>query len=141
MRPRPCTVAKHGREVRVDSLVVPGIDPTGSIFVYGTLLDETLAGNILERAVRAEPARLLDFELLRLEGFPYPIAFYALGEVIEGRLYRGLTNADYERLDAYEGVGEGLYQRVEARIVADGAPEPAWVYVVTEKMLARYGAL
>lgn len=88
------------------------------------------------------PARLLDFALLRLEGFPYPTAFYSEGEMIEGLLYRALTEEDYARLDTYEGVGEDLYRRVEARAAAgEGTPELAFVYVPTEKTLKRFGAL
>jgi hypothetical protein len=96
--------------------------------------------------MRSETARLLDFALLRLKGLGYPTAFYAPGESIEGRLYRQLTDQDYIRLDAYEGVNEGLYRRVEAVVVTGeenvkGPPETVFVYVPTEKTLRRYGAL
>lgn len=116
------------------------------MFVYGTLLDTEFAARLLEKPVQAEAARLLDFELLRLEGLAYPTVFEAPGEVVEGKLYRRLTAEDYARLDAYEGVHEGLYVRIEARAVAGeagsrDAPEPVFVYVVTEKTLRRYGAL
>jgi hypothetical protein len=112
------------------------------LFAYGTLMDDSFVSGILERAVRGEPARLPDFELLTIEGFPWPTAFHAQGAAIEGRLYRGLTESDYERLDAYEGVGEELYQRVEVAAAGEGgAPEPTFVYLPTEKTLRRYGAL
>ena len=116
------------------------------LFVYGTLRDPEFASRLLERELAMEPARLLDFELLRLEGLAYPTVFEAPGEVVAGGLYRGLTGEDYERLDAYEGAHEGLYVRIEGRVVAGedaskGAPEPAYVYVVTERTLRRYGAL
>jgi gamma-glutamylcyclotransferase (GGCT)/AIG2-like uncharacterized protein YtfP len=112
------------------------------LFVYGTLLDEIFVANLLERAVGAEPARLLDFELLALEGFPYPLAFFAPGETLAGRLYRDLTDDDYARLDHYEGVNEELYQRVEASaVVGKEAPESVFVYVPTEKTLRRQGVL
>ncbi len=116
------------------------------LFAYGTLLDAGFASGLLERPVEIEPARLLDFELLRVEGFSYPTVFEAPGEVVGGGLYRGLRGEDYERLDAYEGVHEGLYVRIEAHAVAGeagskGDPEPVFVYVVTEKTLRRYGAL
>lgn len=116
------------------------------LFVYGTLLDAGFVSRLLERTVAIEPARLLDFELLRLEGFSYRTVFGAAGEVVGGGLFRNLTGHDYERLDAYEGVHEGLYVRVEAHAVAGetgskGDPEPVFVYVVTEKTLRRHGAL
>ncbi|MGH7358088.1 MAG: gamma-glutamylcyclotransferase family protein [Candidatus Rokuibacteriota bacterium] len=116
------------------------------LFVYGTLQDAGFASRLLERPVEIEPARLLDFELLRLEGLSSPAVFEAPGEVVSGGLCRRLTGEDYERLDAYEGVHEGLYVRLEAHAVAGeprsvGASEPVFVYVVTEKTLRRYGAL
>jgi gamma-glutamylcyclotransferase (GGCT)/AIG2-like uncharacterized protein YtfP len=116
------------------------------LFVYGTLLDAGFASRFLERPVEIEPARLLDFELLRLEGFSYPTVFEAPGEVVGGGLCRRLTGEDYERLDAYEGVHEGLYVRIEAHAVAGeagsgGSSEPVFVYVVTERTLRGYGAL
>ncbi|MGH7570907.1 MAG: gamma-glutamylcyclotransferase family protein [Gemmatimonadota bacterium] len=115
------------------------------LFGYGTLLDPEFTSRLLEREVASEPARLLDFELLTLEGLAYPTVFEAPGEVVAGGLYRRLTGEDYERLDAYEGVHEGLYVRIEVHVVAGapgsgGDPEPAFVYVVTEKTLRRYGA-
>lgn len=116
------------------------------LFVYGTLVDETFTTGLLERSVAAEPAVLLDFELVTVEGMPLATVFEAPGEVVEGRVLRALSPEDLDRLDAYEGVAEGLYRRIVARIVAGdpgekGAPEPAFVYVVTEKTLRRYGAL
>jgi gamma-glutamylcyclotransferase (GGCT)/AIG2-like uncharacterized protein YtfP len=124
------------------------LGPTAGLplFVYGTLLDAGFAARLLERPIEIGHARLLDFELLRLEGLAYPTVFDAPGVVVGGGVCRGLTGEDYERLDAYEGVHEGLYVRIKAHAVAGeagskGEPEPVFVYVVTEKALRRYGAL
>jgi gamma-glutamylcyclotransferase (GGCT)/AIG2-like uncharacterized protein YtfP len=110
------------------------------LFAYGTLTDEAFVAGLLERPVgSSEAARLLDFELLELEGFGYPTVFAAEGEEVTGKLYRGLTEEDFRRLDAYEGVGEGLYRRAPARVAAgDGEPEEAFVYLVTERTLRRF---
>lgn len=109
------------------------------LFAYGTLADEAFVAGLLERPVRSEAARLLDFELLELEGFGYPTVFAAEGEEVAGTLYRGLTSEDFRRLDAYEGVDEGLYRRATAHVAAgDGEPEEAFVYLVTERTLRRY---
>jgi len=108
------------------------------LFAYGTLTDEAFVAGLLERPVRPEAARLPDFELLELEGFGYPTVFAAEGEEVQGVLYRGLTEEDLRRLDAYEGVGEGLYLRLTARVVAgEGEPEEAFFYAVTERALGR----
>lgn len=113
------------------------------LFVHGTLLDAEFASNLLERPVEPVPATLLDFERPRIEGMPYPSVFERPGEVVDGKLYRGLEPADWERLDHYEGVGEGLYRRIVGRVVAEdgGSAEPAVVYVVTERTLRSFGAL
>lgn len=112
--------------------------PRLPLFAYGTLTDEAFVTGLLERPVRPEAARLLDFELLELEGFGYPTVFSADGAEVRGVLYRGLTEEDLRRLDAYEGVGEGLYRRLTARVVAGKeAPEEAFLYAVTERALRR----
>ena len=122
-------------------------EPTAPLplFTYGTLLDETFTGYMLERPVHGEPARLLGFELVRLPRLDYPVVSAAPGKSVRGRLYRHLSAGDYVRLDAYEGVGEGLYQRIAGEVVAGepetpaGTPEQAFVYVPTQHTLGRYG--
>jgi len=113
------------------------------LFVYGTLLDPAFVANLLERPFIPEPADLLDFELLELAGLPYPVVQVAAGERVRGRLYRHLSDHDFERLDAYEGVAEGLYQRTTAEVVrsaaTDGPAERVWLYVPTVQTLSRYG--
>lgn len=112
--------------------------PKLPLFTYGTLTDEAFVGRLLERPVRPVAARLLDFELLELEGFGYATVFSADGAEVQGVLYRGLTEEDLRRLDAYEGVGEGLYRRLTARVVAgEDEPEEAFFYAVTERALRR----
>ncbi len=114
------------------------------LFVYGTLSDGTFVGHLLEHPVAAEPAELVDFERLELLGFDYPVVVEAAGEAVEGQLYRRLSVEDYRRLDAYEGVAEGLYRRIAARVVtgegAGAKTEGACVYVPAERTLQRYGS-
>lgn len=107
--------------------------PPLPLFVYGTLADPAFAGRLLERRVVPEPAILLDHERGELPALGYPVVVPAAGGEVEGSLYRFLTAADYERLDAYEGVAERLYarRRAEARPRAGGAAEPVFVYVPT----------
>lgn len=122
--------------------IAPAVLP---LFVYGTLLDPEFVSHLLERQVVAEPARLVGFELLQLPGLPYPVVCEAPEEELPGRVYRHLLTADFERLDAYEGVAERLYRRIIADILtgeADGRPavrERAFVYVPTGETLRRYG--
>ncbi len=111
------------------------------LFVYGTLTDGTFVGHLLEHPVEGEPAVLVDFERLELVGFDYPVVVEAPGERVEGLIYRGLSAEEFRRLDAYEGVAEGLYRRVVARVVTgDGDGEATFVYVPAGRTLRRYGS-
>jgi len=114
----------------------------GSLFAYGTLADARFVARLLERPVASEPAELLDFLRVEPVGFAYPVVLESPGERTEGVLYRHLSEEDFRRLDGYEGVGEGLYFRERARAVAPGAAadqaQPVWVYLPTERTVARF---
>lgn len=113
--------------------------PPLPLFAYGTLTDSVFTARLLERRLAPEPAALLDHALGEVPGLGYPVVVPAPGRQAEGLLYRFLTAADYERLDAYEGVGEGLYsrRRAEARPAARGAAEPVFVYLPTDRAVRR----
>jgi gamma-glutamylcyclotransferase (GGCT)/AIG2-like uncharacterized protein YtfP len=115
--------------------------PPLPLFVYGTLTDPVFVGRLLERRLVPEPAVLLDHARGELPGLGYAMVVAAEGHAAEGLLYRFLTAADYERLDAYEGVAERLYQRcrAEARPAAGGPAEPVFVYLPTDRALRRFG--
>jgi len=114
--------------------------PPLPLFAYGTLSDPVFTGRLLERRLAPEPAVLLDHTLAELPGLGYSVAVPAPGRQAEGQLYRFLTAADYDRLDAYEGVGEGLYsrRRAEALPAPDGAAEPVFVYIPTDRAVRGY---
>ncbi len=115
------------------------------LFAFGSHLESEFISHMLERPMDAEPADLLDFELLELAGLDASIPLEAPGKKIRGRIYRYLSAEDYVRLDAYQGVAEGLYQRVVG-VVAAGEPEAsgaaregAFVYLPTDQTITRYG--
>ena len=114
--------------------------PPLPLFAYGTLTDPVFAGRLLERRLATEPAVLLGHARGELPGLGYAVVVPSPGDRVEGLLYRHLTAADYDRLDAYEGVAEGLYarQRAEATPAAGGAAEPVFVYVPTDRAGRRY---
>ena len=123
-----------------DSAIEP---PTStSLFGYGTLADERRMAGLLERPVAGAEAELLDFERVEARGYPFPVVLAADGERVPGKLYRHLTEQDFARLDAYEGLGEQLYFRDLARVVRAGAAaesaEEAWVYLPTERTMSRF---
>ncbi len=122
----------------------PGADAPGErsdqpLFAYGTLADTGFVAQLLERPVAAEPAELLDFSRVEAEGLDYPVVFAEPGGRAAGLLYRSLRPQDWERLDAYEGVGEKLYFRDLAEAVAPGGTagsgEEAWVYLPTDRTI------
>ncbi len=114
------------------------------LFAYGTVLEPTFLGHLLERPVEAEPASLVDFQLVELPDLPSPVICEAPGKQVAGRLFRHLSAEDYERVDAYQGVAEGLYERVEADVGSDetgsasGSTERAFVYLATDRTWKRY---
>lgn len=87
------------------------------VFVYGTLTDPDRADAVLDDYTYCGPA-VLD-GCRRVDG-TYPTL--APGGRVRGRL---LSTAEVEALDAYEGVGEGLYVRVS--VPADGGTVETYV--------------
>ena len=76
------------------------------VFVYGTLTDPARADAVLDEWSDAGPAELAG--LHRVDG-PYPTL--APGGRVGGRLL-SVDGDGIDRLDAYEGVDDGLYVRV-----------------------------
>jgi len=109
------------------------------VFAYGTLLDTTFLVQLVEHPVPSEPARLDGYRVETLARFGWPVLVAAQGAVVEGRINRGLDGRDLERIDAYEGVAEGLYERVEVEVWTFGGEreEAAFVYLPTARTLAR----
>jgi hypothetical protein len=114
--------------------------PPLPLFAYGRLADVGFVGRLLERRVSGAAALLLDHSPGELAGSGYPVLVSAPGQEVAGSLVRHLTAADFERLDAYQGVAEGLYERRrgEARPAADGAVEAVWVYLPTDRAFRRH---
>ena len=109
------------------------------LFVYGTLTDVDFVSNLLERRVTLRAATLQDYRLVELESFGYPLVVPHVGGRVAGQIVERLGPLDYERLDAYEGVGEELYLRVEATIQQPGGdPQEAYLYAASAKTLGRY---
>ncbi len=114
------------------------------LFAFGRVLDERFVADLLERPVPAEPCLLPGHGVVELGGGSrWQVLRPEEDGVVAGRLYRGLDGADFERLDAYQGVGEGLYRRhVVAVQPGEGmahSTEPAFAYLPTDRTLRRYG--
>lgn len=112
------------------------------LFVPGEQLPQEFVENLIGRPVRPERARLEDHREIALDDQAWRVLVPARGEHVAGRLYRNLLAEDYRRVDSYQGVLEGLYERTVAavRTVRGEGSEPAWIYVPTERTLRRYWA-
>ena len=109
------------------------------LFVYGTLQNEEFVRQMLEHDVSLQSGTLHDYRKVMLPGFDYPFVVPHEGGRVPGQLLTPLGPLDYERLDAYEGVGEDLYQRVEATAEKpSGDTVEVYVYTATGKTLERY---
>lgn len=98
------------------------------LFVYGTLRDDDVIQAVLGRPLaELSPTRahLPGYTALRVAGQVYP-GLRTSSETASGLLLHGLTAADLNRLDAFEGEA---YERVAVTVSADGASHAAFVYL------------
>lgn len=116
-----------------------GADPPHTaLFCYGTLLDEAFTASLLGHEVHAEPATLTGFAADPLPALDWPVLRASAESTVEGRLYRGLGAEDFRRLDLYEGVAQGLYERTTVAVRTARGLEPAAVYLPTRRTVLRY---
>lgn len=103
------------------------------LFVYGTLRRGGGAEGLLRGFERLGPAQVRG-TLHDVEGrFP---ALVPEGEgAVRGEVWAGPEEA-LARLDAYEGVGEGLFRRVRL----EAAGKACWAYVAGPRLLGRLSA-
>ncbi len=112
---------------------------TGSLplFVYGTLQADGPAAALL-RGLPRERAVVLG----RLYALPagYPAMVVGGEAEVHGELIREVDPRTLAVIDAYEGVGEGLYRRETVRAWFGLRQGPAWAYVMDDPT-ARGGRL
>ncbi len=129
------------------------------LFVYGKLAQEEFIANLLGRPIELIEADLVGFRSEQLGEIRFPLLLPEEGARVRGTITPVLDAADYERLDAYGGVGEGLYVRCEVEVQpvsrasteadGDGGGEgaagpgglalPAYVYLASGKTRQRFG--
>jgi gamma-glutamylcyclotransferase (GGCT)/AIG2-like uncharacterized protein YtfP len=108
-----------------------GTEPPAEVFVYGTLRSGESRSGLLRG--RRERSRLAG--VLYDTGHGYPAMVAGGGGWVVGERVR-CPAADLARLDAYEGVGEGLYRREALR---DEEGVRCWVYVAGPALRSRLG--
>jgi gamma-glutamylcyclotransferase (GGCT)/AIG2-like uncharacterized protein YtfP len=109
------------------------------LFVYGSLLrGEERAGLIAHLDVREATVR---GRLWRAQaGYPV-LELNPKAEPIHGEVLRLDKASVLTVLDLIEGVNEGKYKRVGARILTEQGFEEAWVYVMDANQRRRAGCV
>ena len=105
------------------------------LFVYGTLLDVHVRRRVIGRSCRTLAVTLAGYS--RREG-RYAYLAADPTATVGGLLFRALTPTEFERLDAYEGVGPTLIEGAQRRLYTraevdvrrrDGRRLDCWVYL------------
>ena len=98
------------------------------LFAYGTLLDETLVRDLLGRVPRSQPAVLKGFRKGRHPTAPHETAEPDPSSTIPGRMYEDVSADEFDRIDVYEEVPEGLYRRIVVTVEIGPWRADAWMY-------------
>lgn len=95
-------------------------------FFYGTLRHLPLLSTILQRKVEVTAAHITGWRAHWAKDRPHPMLVEDAAGMTEGVLVRGLTKADEDRLDFYEGGFDYLTRRITVSF--QGGTLPAKVY-------------
>ena len=109
------------------------------VFVVPGTIERRRLSRLLERPLPAAEARLHGYARVELSGVEWPVLVASPGATVEGSVLLALDREALRRLDAYRGVGEGLYRRTTAAVTIAGraAAEPAFIYLPSERTLRR----
>lgn len=109
---------------------------TSHLFVYGSLLRPGTLDAVLGHRHRGERLRatLRGYARATPPGWAYPVIVAHATNATRGVVLLDISEADLVRLDQYEDVADGLYERVRVQVEAEGCgPAPtvyaAWTYV------------
>ena len=109
-----------------------------NLFVYGTLMYREQIEFLLRRKL-GDPveATIRGFTMIIASEWGYPVIIPESNSIVEGVVWRELTEKDFITLDYYEGCDEefAVYQRERRKVVAGGYEEEAWVYVASPAFL------
>lgn len=113
------------------------IDPTQTLFNFGSMRDNRVFEAVLGREVKAEdlqPAYLRAWTLKRVEGEMFPALAKSgkMDTVVEGTLATNLTEEDLKRIDFYE---DGLFGMEVLPVHTAGGIAYAQVYAYNAGVL------
>ena len=84
-----------------------------NIFIFGTLMDETLLEIVLGRKVELFPATLKDYGVFKVLDADYPVMVKSAGLVSNGIILNDLTKVDILRTDFYEHIFDYFLQPIQ----------------------------
>ena len=105
------------------------------LFIYGTLRDRDVCEKVLGRPVDAsalQPATAPDFAIFKVAKVSYPCLLPVKDAMAEGALLSGLSEAELQRLDLFEGVN---YQRTACQVLTDGKAIETQYYKPKETLI------
>ncbi len=113
------------------------------VFTYGSLVDPRCFDDVLGHSHAGErlAARLVGYERVSTDAYPYPFIVAATGRAVDGVLVMDLSAYDIQTLDRYEEVDTGVYRRELVEVEAWGCgPRPlhlqAYTYVAGPNLIA-----
>lgn len=102
--------------------------PGAPVFVYGTLRTGGGRESLLSGPRRAATTRGALWDLPA----GYPALQLGAEGIVHGERVDGVSDAQLQVLDLYEGVAEGLFRRVPVMVAADDGEAYAWAWVMDE---------
>lgn len=106
---------------------------TFRLFAYGTLQIPEVLQAVIGGERRGTPALLSGFRRFCVPGKPYPAIVAEPGAAVPGLLYAGLSAAELELLDYYEGE---LYERRQLTVAVPSGELLAESYVLRQEHAA-----
>jgi gamma-glutamylcyclotransferase (GGCT)/AIG2-like uncharacterized protein YtfP len=100
-----------------------------NLFVYGMLIDDATVGSVLGRVPRSREAVLRGFRRTAHDKGPWVVAEPDPAAEIHGMVLEGLSEGEVDRLDKFEGLDLGLYQRISVHVEVGAHRVEAWTYV------------
>ncbi len=103
-----------------------------NIFTYGTLMFEEIWSQVAAGEYDRIPAILSGYDRKLARGEVYPVLFPSADiSLVEGFVYIGATDADLEKLDAFEG--EYYFRQPAEAVIYEATKLPVEVYVLKEE--------
>jgi gamma-glutamylcyclotransferase (GGCT)/AIG2-like uncharacterized protein YtfP len=111
----------------------PGTTLNRRLFCYGSLRIAKVMRAVIGRVPPGREAELEDHAPRRIRDASYPGAAPLAGAKMPGCVYEGVSDAEFLRLDEFEG--EPYSRELRKVRLADGALIEAWVYLLPAERL------